>query len=45
MTTALSIAPSILRPTYKGMDDLMTRRILPNNVYDDIKDKIVARQQ
>jgi competence protein ComEA len=30
---------------YKGKDDLVQRKILPQNVYDGIKDKIVARQQ
>jgi competence protein ComEA len=29
---------------YRGKDDLATRRIVPQNVYDGIKDKIVARQ-
>jgi competence protein ComEA len=29
---------------YKGKDDLTNRRIIPPNVYDGIKDKIIARQ-
>lgn len=29
---------------YKGKDDLAQRKILPQNVYEQIKDKIVARQ-
>lgn len=29
---------------YKGKDDLAQRKIVPQNVYDQIKDKIVARQ-
>jgi DNA uptake protein ComE-like DNA-binding protein len=29
---------------YKGKDDLLTRRILPQNVYNGIKNKIIARQ-
>jgi len=29
---------------YKGKDDLTQRKILPQNVYNQIKDKIVARQ-
>jgi DNA uptake protein ComE-like DNA-binding protein len=29
---------------YKGKDDLAQRKILPQNVYDQIKDKIIARQ-
>jgi competence protein ComEA len=29
---------------YRGKDDLVSRRIIPQNVYDGIKDKIVARQ-
>ena len=30
---------------YKGKDDLVNKKILPENVYDGIKDKIVARQK
>jgi len=29
---------------YKGKDDLAQRKIVPQSVYDQIKDKIVARQ-
>jgi competence protein ComEA len=29
---------------YKGKDDLAQRKIVPQNVYEQIKDKIVARQ-
>jgi DNA uptake protein ComE-like DNA-binding protein len=29
---------------YKGKDDLLSRHILPANVYNGIKDKIIARQ-
>lgn len=29
---------------YKGKDELVQRKILPQNVYDQIKDKIVAHQ-
>ena len=29
---------------YNGKDDLAHRKIIPQNVYDQIKDKIVARQ-
>ncbi|HKS88076.1 MAG TPA: helix-hairpin-helix domain-containing protein [Stellaceae bacterium] len=29
---------------YKGKDDLVQRKIVPQNVYNEIKDKIVARQ-
>jgi competence protein ComEA len=29
---------------YNGKDDLVQRKILPSNVYGQIKDKIVARQ-
>jgi DNA uptake protein ComE-like DNA-binding protein len=29
---------------YKGKDDLVNRHIIPPNVYNGIKDKIVARQ-
>ena len=30
---------------YKGKDDLVQKKIVPQNVYDDIKDKIIARQR
>lgn len=29
---------------YKSKDELVERKVLPQNVYNDIKDKIVARQ-
>ncbi|MEO7744489.1 MAG: helix-hairpin-helix domain-containing protein [Usitatibacter sp.] len=29
---------------YKGKDDLVTKKIIPQNVYDDIKDHIIAKQ-
>ena len=29
---------------YKGKDDLLEKKIVPANVYNDIKDKIIARQ-
>ncbi len=29
---------------YKGKDDLLSRHIIPQNVYNGIKDKIIARQ-
>jgi DNA uptake protein ComE-like DNA-binding protein len=29
---------------YKGKDDLVNRKIIPKNVYDGIKDKIIAKQ-
>lgn len=29
---------------YKGKDELAQRKIVPQNVYDQIKDRIVARQ-
>ena len=29
---------------YKGKDDLVKRKIIPQNVYDDIKDQIIAKQ-
>ena len=29
---------------YKGKDDLVNRHIIPQSVYDGLKDKIVARQ-
>jgi DNA uptake protein ComE-like DNA-binding protein len=30
---------------YKGKDDLVSKKLVPKNVYDGIKDKIVARQK
>lgn len=30
---------------YKGKDELARKNIVPQNVYDDIKDQIVARQK
>lgn len=29
---------------YKGKDELAQKKILPQNVYDDVKGKIIARQ-
>lgn len=29
---------------YKGKDELLRKKVLPSNVYDGIKDRIVARQ-
>ena len=29
---------------YKGKDDLVQKKIIPQNVYDDIKDQIIAKQ-
>jgi competence ComEA-like helix-hairpin-helix protein len=29
---------------YNGKDDLTNRKIIPENVYNEIKDKIIARQ-
>jgi competence protein ComEA len=29
---------------YKGKDDLVTKKIIPQGVYDDIKDQIIAKQ-
>jgi len=29
---------------YNGKDDLLQRKIIPSNVYSQIKDKIIARQ-
>ena len=29
---------------YNGKDDLANRKVIPQNVYDQIKDKIIARQ-
>ena len=30
---------------YKGKDDLVSKKIIPENVYNDIKDKIIAHQK
>lgn len=30
---------------YKGKDELVQKKIIPENVYADIKDKIIARQK
>ena len=30
---------------YKGKDELLSKKIVPENVYKDIKDKIIARQK
>ena len=30
---------------YKGKDDLVNKKIIPENVYNGIKDKIVAKQK
>ena len=30
---------------YKGKDDLVNKKIIPHNVYDGIKDKIIAKQK
>ena len=30
---------------YKGKDELVQKKIVPQNVYDDIKDLVVARQK
>lgn len=30
---------------YKGKDDLVEKKIIPENVYKDIKDKIIAKQK
>ena len=30
---------------YKGKDDLVNKKVIPQNVYDGIKDKIVAKQK
>jgi DNA uptake protein ComE-like DNA-binding protein len=29
---------------YKGKDDLVNKKVIPQNVYDGIKDKIIAKQ-
>jgi competence protein ComEA len=30
---------------YKGKDDLVSKKILPQGVYDKVKDKIIAKQK
>ena len=30
---------------YRGKDELLSKKIVPENVYNDIKDKIIARQK
>ncbi len=30
---------------YRGKDELLSKKIVPSNVYDDIKDKVIARQK
>ena len=30
---------------YKGKDELLSKKIVPENVYNDIKDKIIAHQK
>ncbi|MCJ2014017.1 ComEA family DNA-binding protein [Methylobacterium sp. J-076] len=42
--TARSAAIIKGRP-YKGKDDLVQKKIIPQNVYDGIKDKVIARQK
>jgi DNA uptake protein ComE-like DNA-binding protein len=34
----------IANPPYNGKDDLNQRKIIPPNVYNQIEDKIIARQ-
>ena len=29
---------------YSGKDDLLARHIIPKNVYDEVKDKIIAKK-
>ena len=35
----------IAKRPYSGKDDLVLRKIIPPNVYNQIKDKIIARQK
>jgi competence protein ComEA len=30
---------------YKGKDELVEKKIIPKNVYDEVKDKIIAKQK
>jgi DNA uptake protein ComE-like DNA-binding protein len=30
---------------YRGKDELVSKKVIPQNVYDGIKDKVVARQK
>jgi competence protein ComEA len=30
---------------YKGKDDLVNKKVIPKNVYDGIKDKVIAKQK
>ncbi|MFH6781403.1 MULTISPECIES: ComEA family DNA-binding protein [Methylobacterium] len=30
---------------YRGKDELLSKKIVPSNVYEDIKDKVIARQK
>jgi DNA uptake protein ComE-like DNA-binding protein len=30
---------------YKGKDDLLSKKVIPRNVYEGIKDKVIARQK
>ncbi|GJD64793.1 ComEA family DNA-binding protein [Methylobacterium frigidaeris] len=30
---------------YRGKDELLSKKIVPSNVYDGIKDKVIARQK
>jgi competence protein ComEA len=39
------VKPTIANRPYNGKDDLVQRKIIPPNVYNQIKDKIIARQK